>query len=257
MSQLFSFSRFQRLFGKHTAEQMSSYLLATGVLVLLGVVLGLMAYFSPWPVMPDTQSVVFVMGLLGAGSFFTSTVFVPYGEKKQATAALMLPASHWEKFLVGWLYSVPIFLVVYVVCFYVIDVLVVNLDDWHGQTPQVVSLFSGEHKLYIWLIVYVVVNALFLWGSIFFAKQHFVRTAFGLLLGAVVLVVANFQAVQALVGRSMNTVMPFASMTFQEDKEWYTLSLPPAQSGWLLLVPLGVMLLGWAAAYTRLTEKQI
>ncbi|MDB5269342.1 MAG: hypothetical protein JWP58_2382 [Hymenobacter sp.] len=258
MSQLFSFSRFGRLFSKHTTEQAGGYLLAAGVLLGgIGLVLGFVAVSSSQPVVPDIQGVIFVMGLLAAGAFFTSTVFSFYGNRKQATAALMLPASHWEKYLVGWLYSVPLFMAVYVGCFYLIDALVVSLDDWHGRTPELVRLFSNESKLYWALVGYAVVNAVFLWGSIFFQKQQFIRTAFGLLLGGVLVSVANMQVVKGLVGRKLDGVLPFAGMGFREGKEWYSVNLPPPQNSWFLLVPVGVMLLAWAAAYMRVTEKQI
>lgn len=258
MSQLFDFSRFGRLFSKHTTEQAGGYLLATGVLLGgLGLVLGFVAYSSTGPVTPDMQAVIFVMGLLAAGAFFTSTVFAPFGDKKQATAALLLPASQGEKFLVGWLYALPIFLAVYVGCFYLIDGLVLQLDGGPGLPTVLVPLFSSESKLYYSLVVYAVVNAVFLWGSIFFVKQHFIRTAFGLLLAAVLLTLVNTQVVRGLVGRTVSGVLPFAGLSFQEGKQWYVIKLPDAQSAWLGLVPLGLLLLAWAAAYARLKEKQL
>ena len=258
MNQFFDFSRFGRLFNKHTTEHVGGYLLATGVLLGgIGLVLGFIAYMSSGPLLPDIQQVIFTMGLLAAGSFFTSTVFASFGNKKQATAALMLPASHWEKYLVGWLYSLPIFLAVYVGCFFLIDSLVLQLDSGDGQPAKMVQLFSSESRLYWSLVVYAVVNSVFLWGSIFFVRQHFVRTAFGVLLAAVVVVALNFQAMQALVGQKLNTVMPFSEMTLREGKEWHVLQLPHAQMSWFALVPLGIMLLAWAAAYLRVTEKQI
>ena len=100
-------------------------------------------------------------------------------------------------------------------------------------------------------------NAVFLWGSIFFTKQHFVRTAFGVLLALVVLTTINYQAVQALIGPTLNAAVPFSSVSLHEGKEWYKLTLPEAQSAWFGLVPLGLMLLAWSAAYARVTEKQI
>jgi hypothetical protein len=258
MSQFFSFSRFGQLFSKHTTEHGGGYLLATGVLLGgLGLVLGFLAYMTTGPITPDMQAVIFVMGLLAAGSFFSSTVFGLFGDKKQATAALMLPASHWEKYLVGWLYALPIFLTVYVGCYFVIDSLVLQLDGSAGPLVKMVQLFSNESKLYMSLVAYAAVNAVFLWGSIFFEKQHFVRTAFGVLLAAAVVVFLNFRAMQALVGRELGTVMPFSSMSLHEGKEWYAINLEPVQSAWFGLVPLGIMLLAWAAAYRRVAEKQI
>jgi len=257
MSQFFNLSRFGHLFSKHTTEHGGGYLLATGVLLGgFGLVLGFVTYMSSAPVTPDIQAVIFVMGLLAAGAFFTSTVLAFFGDKNQATAALMLPASHWEKYLVSWLYSLPIFLAVYVGSFFLIDSLVLQLGSG-GKPTEMVRLFSGEGNLYYSLLAYAAVNAVFLWGSIFFTKQHFVRTAFGVLLVVVVLVALNFQAMQALVGRELGAVTPFSSMSLHEGKEWYSINLPEAQHAWFGLVPLGLMLLGWAAAYVRLKEKQI
>lgn len=258
MNQLFSFSRFGRLFSKHTTEHAGGYLLATGVLLGgIGLVLGFVAYMSAGPVTPDMQGVIFTMGLLAAGSFFSSIVFAPFGDTKQATAALLLPASHWEKYLVGWLYALPLFLAVYVGCFYLIDTVVLQIDGGPNGPAPLVPLFSNESKLYVSLIVYAVINAVFLWGSIFFVRQHFIRTAFGLLLAAVLVSLANKQVMQSLLGREVSGMLPFAGMSFQEGKEWYSVNLPPLQNSWFALVPLGVMLLAWAAAYRRVTEKQI
>ena len=258
MNQFFNFERFGRLFRKQTAEHGGGYLLATGVLLgALALVLGSIAYMSSAALPPSEQAAVFILGLFGAGSFFTSTIFAPFGDKKQATAALMLPASHWEKYLVGWLYSLPIFLAVYIGCFYLVDGLVLQFDSHEGPPAPLVQLFAGEEKLYTSLGAYAAVNALFLWGSIFFTKQHFVRTAFGVLLLGALLVFLNFQALQALVGHELNTAVPFSGMSLHEGKEWYFVNLPDAQKAWFGLVPLGLMLLAWAAAHRRLTEKQI
>jgi hypothetical protein len=258
MSQLFNLSRFGRLFSKHTTEHWSGYLMATGVLLGgIGLVLLLLAYSSSKPITPDMQGVIFQLGLFVAGAFFTSTVFASFGDKKQATAALLLPASHGEKYLVGWLYALPLFLAVYIGCFYLVDSLVLHFDSYEGPRPPLVQLFAGEQKLYTSLVAYAAVNAVFLWGSIFFVKQHFVRTAFGVLLAGALLVFLNFQALQVLIGQTLNTAVPFSGMALHEGKEWYSVNLPEGQSAWFGLVPLGLMLLAWAAAYRRVTEKQI
>ena len=257
MSQSFNFARFGRLFRKHTAEHFRTYLMATGVLLGgIALVVGFVAYVTPFALPPDMQGILFVMGLLATGAFFSSTVFDFFGERKQATAALMLPASHWEKYLVGWLYAVPIFLVVYIGCFYLVDVLVLQIEGNFGPQAPLVPLFSNESHLYLALPAYAAVSAVFLWGSIFFVKQQFIRTAFGLFVGGLVVSLVNFQLVRMLMGRAVNSV-PYAGMNFQEGGQWHSVNLPPTQNSWFMLVPLGIMLLAWAAAYARVTEKQI
>jgi hypothetical protein len=259
MSQFFSFSRFLRLFSKHTAEYGGGYLLATGVLIGgVALVLGFLALMATGPLVPDMQGVIFVMGLLAAGAFFTSTVFAPLGDKRQATASLMLPASHWEKYLVGWLYAVPLFLAVYIGCFFLVDALVLQVEGRFGPQAPLIELFSNETHLYFSLVVYLVVSAVFLWGSVFFVKQHFVRTAFAILVTAVVLALLNIPLVQALVGREVSSVVPMGGMSFQEGQEWYSVNLSPMQNSWFTEVLLGgLLLLGWVGAYVRLTEKEV
>jgi hypothetical protein len=259
MSQSFSFSRFGRLFSKHTAEHGRGYLLAAGVVLgALALWLGAEVDSSAKePLGVGGQTGAFITGLWLAGLLLTSTVFAPFGDKRQATAALMLPASTWEKYLVGWCYALPVFLVVYVGGFYLVDAVVLQFAAGPGKVTKMLPLFSNENKLYWALVAYAVISSGFLWGSIFFRKQHFIRTAFAGLLGGVVLVLANSLVAKVLVGRSWTLVMPYSGISFQEGNVWHAVNLPPTQNGWVLVVPLGLMLLCWAGAYARLKEKEV
>src|SRR5262249_36558983 len=119
MRDFFSFSRFRRLFIKHTAEHYRTYLMS--IAVLAGVLLlggSFVFYVIPEPPDPGFQEAVFVLLMVFGGTLFTSTIFSDYGDKRKAIPALTLPATAFEKFLVGWLYSYPIFLLVYVGVFY-------------------------------------------------------------------------------------------------------------------------------------------
>ena len=260
MSQFFDFARFGRLFRKHTAEHLRGYLMATVVLLGgIGLVLGYVAYLNTQAMVPSLQGVVFMLGLLSSGTFFTSTVLAEFGNQRQATAALMLPASHWEKYLVAWLFALPVFLLVYIGCFYLMASVVLQLDDWAGPKPGLVSLFSSQDKLYTSLVAYALLSAAFLWGSIFFRKQQFIRTAFGLLLGLAVLGVLNFQVQKGLIGSGLISAIPYSSVKFQDGAtgQASVVSLSEAQLRWLVVVPVGLLLLSWAGAYARLTEKQL
>lgn len=259
MSQLFNLARFGRLFGKYTAEHVRGYLMSTVVLLGgIGLVLGYVAYLNTTQAMaPSIQGVVFMLGLLSSGPFFTSTVLAEFGNQRQATAALMLPASQWEKYLVAWLYALPIFLLVYIGCFYLMDSVVIQLDDWAGPKPDLVSLFSNQEKLPEALVEYSLLSAAFLWGSIYFRKQQFIRTAFALILGLALAMAFNLQLVRSLMGHAVDSALPFSVVKVKEDTATYLLTLSPARSAWFLLVPAGLLLLGWAGAYFRLTEKQV
>src|SRR5437868_12091396 len=106
MSNFFSLQRFSRLFIKHTAEHYRIYLMS--VAVLAGVILlggSFLFFVIPEPPDPGLQTAIFIILMLMAGTMFTSTVFSDFGNKNKAMAALTLPATAFEKFLVGWIYS--------------------------------------------------------------------------------------------------------------------------------------------------------
>src|ERR1700761_2132190 len=98
MSEVFSFTRFRRLFAKHTVEHYRTYLMSIavlgGVLVLGG---SFVFYMVPDPPVPAAQTAMFVVLFLISGALFTSTVFSDYGEKNKAIPALTLPATTLEK----------------------------------------------------------------------------------------------------------------------------------------------------------------
>ncbi|MGI4884394.1 MAG: hypothetical protein ACRYFR_05480 [Janthinobacterium lividum] len=255
MNQLFNFSRFRRLFSRHTAEFLPSYAMATAVLAGgIGLVLGFVVYMNV--LNPNIQGMLFMLGLLASGALFTAGIFAQYGAPKQATVALTLPASQLEKYLVGWVYSFLVFSVVYTACYYLVDWLMVSVDDWYGRPKELFSLFDAQ-KIYEAYFYYAALHAGALWGAIYFEKSHFIKTAFGALVLAVVLVAANYQVVKAFVGESLQMASPFSGITLNDATGFYRVSLPDAQAQWYVLLPLALAALLWRATYLRLTEKQL
>lgn len=250
MSQFFNFPRFGRLLRKHTIEQLPTY--ALGAAVLTGgilVVLGFLAYIQGG-LSHGQQGVLFTLMLLAAGGFFTSLVLAQFGVGSRAALALTLPASHFEKYLVAWLFSLPVFLVVFTAAFYLADGVVVSLSE---STDSVLNIFTAKETPGL-LAFFLVVHGVALWGSIFYARQQFLKTAFGVAVLSIAVMVVNFQAVKALIGPAVQAVLPFGSIKLQNDAP---LTLPASQEQWLSLLPLALAALLWLAAYARLTEKQL
>ena len=170
MNELFSFRRFARLFVKHTAEHYRVYLMSVGVLAGVLILSGFFLFI----VAPDASDVGFQTGsyailMFIAGGIFASTVFTDYGEKDKAIPALTLPATTFEKFLVGWLYSYPIFLVVYTAVFYLAVLGLVSMRHW--AAGQQFSFFSvGQVELRIFWVLFTEIHSIALFGAIFFRK---------------------------------------------------------------------------------------
>lgn len=257
-NQTFSFARFGRLFSRHTAEHLPAYLMtaAVGAGGML-VVLGFLTYVQGSAPTMGGQSVLFTLFLLGGCAIFTSTVFAQFGDKRQASVALTLPASHLEKFLVAWMYSLPVFLLVFIPLFYLADAAAVYAGLAPGQTPELLDLVAARRDFAGTLGLLTALHAAWLWGSIRFEKKHFVKTSFAVLLVLGGLSLVNFQVLKRLVGIDLLPAVPFTKLRFMEGPQFYSVDLPASQAAWLALVPLALAVLLWAAAYLRLTEKQL
>ncbi|RDC64012.1 hypothetical protein [Adhaeribacter pallidiroseus] len=258
MNNHFSFTRFSRVLAKHTAEYLKWYLMAAAVLTgAMTLILGFVAYMQSYPVDEEEQTLLFIFSLLGAGSVFTSTVFAHLGDKKKAMAALTLPASHFEKYLVAWLYSFLIFSVVFTLSFYLVVGLVLNLDNPGAEPVKYLNIFSTENEVYLVFLIFAFIHGIALWGSVFFQKLHFIKTAFAFFLGLMLLVFLNYHGLEMLLNRDLMVAMPFNNIGFQDKDQYYYLDLPEIKPYFTKLLPVVLGLIFWLAAYFGLKEKQV
>jgi len=199
--------------------------------------------------------------LLGAGSFFSSGVFAEYGHKTQGMAALTLPASQFEKFLLAWLWSLPVFLAAFIGVFYAVDATVLAVaarPDRPAELLPLATLFDFK-KTGSMLFFYAVLHGIWLWGSIFFAKGQFMKMGFLLFVLGGLITVLNFRVLKSLVGPELDLMpaVPFSDLLLKQGEQLFKLELPASQAAWLSALPLVLAALLWVAAYFRLTEKQL
>ena len=258
MSQLFNLTRFGRLVRKHAAEYLRTYVMSAAV--LLGgvvVVLGGLTYLIRRPMDSELQTLLFMAGLLTTGLAFTATVFAEISNVRLAAPALLLPASHLEKYLVAWLYSLPVFLVIYLAVFLAVDALVLQ---WAGHSyphlsHQLLDLTSSPRPLLTVVASYSLVHALALYGAIYFQNLHIIKTSFAVLGGVVLMMLLNFW-LWKLLAVELRTAVPFGDGFVSGKDNFFTVELPH-QLQLLAILPLLLAALLWAAAYARLTEKQL
>ena len=255
MNYNFNMNRFARLFLKHTAEHYKSYLMSLAVLIGVLVLGGcFLVYMVEARLDKNVQSALYMIMLFLAGTIFTSTVLTDLGDRKKAVAWLTLPASHFEKYLVAWVYSLLIFLVVYTASFYLSAVFVVNIKQFDGHRYGVLNIF--ERRIFETCLIYAFLHSVALYGAVFFERLHFIKTAFVFFISLALLVIINKIILGALLGRAVESTPPFSNVRFSGSDQEVRVAekLQEPYMIWLVTV---LAVIFWIAAYWRLKEKQV
>jgi hypothetical protein len=258
MKNYFNLRRFGLLFRKHTVENYKSYLMSLIVLVgIMALVMGFVAYNSSGKLVTGLQELFFMLFLVGAGTVFTSTVFSELGEQKRAIAFLTLPASLLEKYLVAWIYSFLIYLLIYIPAFYLVASVIISIGGKGGEDAELLNLFGPHSNVDKVIFLYAFLHAVSLIGAVFFRKAHFIKTVFILFLGFFAVTILNQLLLQAMLGHADLSAIPLSGATITEDGQGYKLGVPDADLSFTWIVSIGFILIIWAAAYFKLKEKQV
>lgn len=258
MNNHFNLSRFGLLFRKHTIEHYRTYLMALGVLLgAMFVTMGTINYLASRPLEATEQIIFFFFFFIGAGMVFSSTVFAQLGDKKKSIAFLTLPVSQLEKYLVGWLYSFPIYLLLYVPSFYLVLYLLLSIDPRVVGEPQLLNVLTAEPSLQLLIIFYALFNALMLTGSVYFNKNHFIKTAFAGFVGILLFYHLNKFIVQAMLGRDIVSVGPFSAAMFMENEQRFEVGAYEGNEHLILMLVVVLALISWVVAYFKIKEKQV
>lgn len=257
MNDIFSAPRFGALIRKEIAEHYKGYLMALGLLAgAIALWVGISNAIIEKPMETDTQYVIFCIFYLVTGILYTSSIFKEMGEKKSATAMLMLPASHFEKFITKWVFSFVFFQVAYVALFYVVMAPMVNVGHFHGHKATLVDVFSRKDLKYI-VFSYAIAHSAALWGAIFFRKLHFIKTGFAALLLVLGLGLVNHLLLSALIGKKLMSAELFGGVRFMDEGNMRSIQLGHGDLFQAVLLGCSIVVLFWVAAYYRLKEKQV
>ncbi|MDF2432661.1 MAG: hypothetical protein JWP44_2292 [Mucilaginibacter sp.] len=256
MNNIFNTKRFGMLLIKHTSEHYKTYLMSLGVLIGVMVLGGsFIVYLIPGGIDKEVQTILFVPVFFLAGTIFTSTIFADFGDQKKSTAALTLPASHFEKFLVGWLYSYVIFSVVFIISFYTILIGLLNLKHLPHQRVEIFNIFvEPASGLFI---IFTLLHSLAFFGAICFKKFHFIKAGFGFFICAGILTVFNTWFVKALFQRDVRPAVPFSNVMFYEDTRFMAVTTGRHEDTFVSYLIIIVSIIFWTATYFRLKEKQV
>jgi len=263
MSQIFSFKRFGMLFKKHTIENYRSYAMSLFVLVgIMTAVIGIANYKAFEPMSMKMQIAFFMGFFIASGAIFTSNIFNNLGDKRRTIASLTLPASSFEKFLVGWVYSFVFFQIVFIGVYYAIICTIIGLGHWPAGTAPILDVFSTEYKFYTIFVVYAFLHGIVIYGAIFFKKTHFIKTAFSFFIVLMLIWLINDSVLELMTGQAISHNPPFTGMSFSYNvtakyPDYANIDMTPYPFNWILTLfgTLGVLF--WFAAYFRLKEKKV
>jgi len=258
MNNTFDYARFGKLFRKHTVENYKSYLMSAGV--LCGCIILFYSYLFSVDKKGgsfEIQMIAFVVFYLAGGTIFTSTIFSDYGQSREAVAALTLPASHFEKFLIGWLYSFLIFTGIFLLCFYAIDIPFVNGSKLFSGEKKILDLFN-EREVYYVFFIYAMLHAFAMYGAIFFKRLHFIKTVCLFFLFLLILTMFHHQLMKSLIAQEIHVQVPFEGFQVRENGNFFRIELDKdLNSYYATFLFIGLSLALWAGTYFQLKEKQL
>lgn len=259
MNQTFNSGRFAVLFKKHTLENYKTYFMSVGVLAgLLILFMGFASFANNGYLLLGAQEAFFIIFLLLAGCIFTSLVFADLGDKKKAIPALTLPASHFEKYLVSWLYSFLIFQLLYVGLFYLIATIVISFGhNVSGRENVLLDLFDKDRMAYIAFVLYPVLHAIILFGAIYFEKLHFIKSGFAFFIGIFLLGLINRPIISSMIDKTIVGITIFSPLEITDGKAYWEIFPSEIQKQTIGIVIVIVVVLLWISAYFRLKEKEV
>ena len=249
------------LFKKHTSENYKSYLLSVGVLTgIMFLLMYFAAKISENYILNSYKQMEFFWGLLIlAGTFFASTSFANLSDKKRAITQLTLPATRFEKYLVSWLYSVIIFLIVYTSIFYLVNISILHFFKQPGKVIKIFNIFAetDNNIFYSVFFSFAFVQSLAFLGSVWFKKAHYIKTAFTFFLFIIILQLLNHRFLEWFLEKDLNLALVFGPIAFLQNKEIVILDMSQEQAHLFSLMLLILSFILWTATYYRLKEKQI
>lgn len=191
MNNTFDFNRFSLLVKRQWIENKKLFLMAIfGIVGILIIINSLIMRWESGITYETARFSIFNLSLFLSGSIFANYVFKDISDKNSSTSFLLIPASHFEKFLTGVLYVFIVFPIVFLTLFYVVDYGFVNIGNNIKDGLKVPGVKNIQlHNFMVnsknireildeiigsWLII----QAFVLMGAAQFEGRSYVKTAF-------------------------------------------------------------------------------
>ena len=191
MNNTFDLNRFSLLVKRQWVENKKLFLMASfGIVGILVVINSLMMTWETGVLNESAKFSIFILSLFFAGSVFANYVLKDLSDKNSSTSFLLVPASHFEKFLTGVFYAFIVFPIVFLTLFYVIDLGFVSIGNNIKDGLKVSGMKNVQ--IYNFMInsknireslgeilgFWLVIQAFVLVGAAQFEGRSYIKTAF-------------------------------------------------------------------------------
>ena len=191
MNNTFDFNRLSLLVKRQWIENKKLFLMASfGIVGILVIIDALIMKWQSGDINEVPRYVFFNLSLFLSGSIFANYVFKDISDKNSSTSFLLIPASHFEKFLTGVIYIFILFPVVFLSLHYAVDFGFVTIGNSIKDGLKV----SGVKNLQLYSFIFgskdikeelgkiigfwLVIQAFVLMGAAQFEGRAYVKTAF-------------------------------------------------------------------------------
>lgn len=264
MNDTFNLTRFGWLFRKSVMERPA--LIFGLVLVTISVTLLCYAIVQSTIGIGRAQIVAFMGGFFIGGTFMASSVFSYFSSNASGSSFLMLPASHFEKWLCGVLIAGVLFTLIYLGFFRIMDTFFVNqyLNNLDHNSPKYQTLYHSvqvfsfdNHIARRIYLMYVNVAAAMLLGSLYFNKVSFIKMALIICIFVGCTYFLNLLIVNLLF-KNIDAANPFDHIFLKVGSEVGLIGLPSTidqlfHIATVYVIPAILLL----TAYVRLKEKEM
>ncbi|MGF1924023.1 MAG: hypothetical protein ACQUHE_07570 [Bacteroidia bacterium] len=270
MNNTFDIQRFGLLLKRQWLEFGKIYLIS--LIVLLGVFLCFYGY-AYYNLLFDThfekgnyryqflnfRVPLFATSGLIFGTVVASSYFSHLGQKSRAIIDLLTPASVLEKFFGGVFFATIIATISFFGIFYFTDLVFVmkirsmveDLSNSKLTAENGLGYFFTENNPNDFKPLYVVpffITSIFLLGSIYFNKFHYIKTAIA------VMIFSGIWA--AIIGKS-GQVLFEGKVLIDRGQSRHMFNNKDTAELWITVIGIALTLIFWAITYVRLKEKEV
>lgn len=188
MNQTFDIHRFALVLKLDFFERGKNYLLLAAILVviLLAMMVPIATSSKPVGFYEALHYMALFVIMIFATSLFTSSAMTHYAAFPTSISSLMLPASHLEKFLSALFFNFA-FIVPFLILYFQLHYVTIDIANAHFPANSYKFPYIELDLAVYFCFAYFMLHSIVFWGSIYFPKRSYIKTAACIVVAAIFL----------------------------------------------------------------------